>query len=353
MFRAPGRVNLIGDHTDYHEGFVLPMAVDRWCTVRATPTVGRAVVRARSAQLPGVAEITSAGAAAPATIEPPWARFVGGALHAVASRYGALPSLDVSVASTVPVGAGLSSSSALSVALVLALTGAAGSVPDPATVVALASDAEIAATGVHGGRMDQLAAVHGRAGHALLIDCRSLEVEPIPLPADAGVLAIHCGRSRALAGTAYGARRAQSAAAARRLGLRSLRDGEIGAVASEPRARHVVAENERVRAAAVALRTGDAATVGALMLASHASLRDDYEVSTPELDCLVELASAHGAWGARLTGAGFGGCIVALVPRARIATLASAVTTGYSERTGLTATAFALEAVDGASPTGV
>jgi len=347
MFVAPGRVNLMGDHTDYNEGFVLPMAIDRACTVR----VSRATtpgVRAVSEQVPGEVRVPVDGGAHPGSVEPTWGRFVAGVLKVLGAGRAVLPPVDLEVSSTVPPGSGLSSSSALSVALTLALGHTAGLEFDPLDTARIALAAEVAATGVPGGLMDQLASMFGVAGHALLIDCRTDEITPIELSPSIAVVVVHSGLPRTLAGSEYAARRAECEAVAARLGLASLRDATARQVADEPRARHVVSENERVLATADALSFGDLSVLGPLLLASHASLRDDYGVSTPELDLLVEILVDAGAAGARLTGAGFGGCVVALVQRNHADDVVAKVTQRYADATGLAPHAFVAHAVDGA-----
>ena len=340
-------MNLIGDHTDYHDGFVLPLAVDRDCIVAAHPrNHGRVTVR--SVEVEGDVDVAADGVDEPAAVEPAWGRYVAGVVRALADAGRAPAGLDAALSSTVPVGAGLSSSAALEVAIALALADAAG-FGLPATQLARACQrAEHLATRVPSGVMDQLVALLGRAGDALLIDCRTLGAEPITLPHALSVLVVHSGLPRTLAESAYAERRADGERVAARLGVPALRDASLEAVRNEPRARHVVTENQRVLQFAEALRSGDTAALGALMLASHASLRDDYAVSTPELDLAVDLLVEHGAAGARLTGAGFGGCIVALVPRAQVRVVASKTVARYRDETGLDADAFEVQAVDGA-----
>ena len=312
-FRAPGRVNLIGDHTDYNEGFVLPLAIDLECVVDARARDdGR--VRAVSAELGGEVVLPADARVEPATVEPAWGRLVAGVLRVLAARGRGAVGVDAEVRSTVPVAAGLSSSAALEVALALALCDAASFSLDPVELAHACQEAEHLATGVPSGIMDQLASISGRSGSALLIDCRSLDVDPVALPPELAVVVVDSGLSRSLAETAYAERRAECERVAASLGLRSLRDATAAQVAEEPRARHVVSENARVLAFADALRRYDVDALGALLLESHASLRDDFEVSTPELDACVERLLAAGAVGARLTGAGFGGCVVALAP---------------------------------------
>ena len=341
--RAPGRVNLIGDHTDYCEGFCLPMAIDRECQVMVTPGHGGRV-RARSEELAGEVDIATEANEPVAAVEPAWGRFVAGVVGALEDRGARIPPVDLVVSSSVPAGSGLSSSSALSVALTLALAAAAELDLERPDAARIALDGEVRATGVPGGLMDQLTSLYGEAGHALLIDCRSLEVRPIALPRALGVVVVHSGVPRTLAETGYAQRRAACEAAATRLGVRTLRDASLEQVGDDPNARHVVTENARVLAFADALRAGDVNALGPLLLESHASLRDDFGVSTPELDLLVDLLVQHGAYGARLTGAGFGGCVVALVQRNHADDLLAKVVPAYRAATGIEPAAFAVRA---------
>jgi len=197
-----------------------------------------------------------------------------------------------------------------------------------------------------------MASLYGRAGHALLLDCRSLAVEPVPLPTELAILVVHSGIERELADSEYAARRAACEAAAARIGVPALRDATADQVADDPIARHVVSENARVLACVTALRAGDLPAVGAILLAGHASLRDDFRVSRPELDTLVDAFMAHGAYGARLTGAGFGGCVVGLAPAAGSEECLAATLADYRTRSGRTPTGFRVTPVDGAGVTG-
>jgi galactokinase len=350
FLRAPGRVNLMGDHTDYNDGLVLPLAIDRDCLIAYRPTEsGR--VRVRSAELVGAVDVAADGSTEPGGFQPAWGRFVAGAVAAVSARDGGPAGFDAVLSSTVPAGAGLSSSSALAVALVLALDDAAGTPPlAPVDVARAALDAEVRATGVPGGLMDQLTSLLGRAGCALRIDCRTLTAEPVPIPADLAVLVVHSGRARTLVGSEYAARRAACEAAAARLGVAALRDATLDQVRDDPIARHVVTENGRVVETEAALRAGDRPALTRLLLQSHASLRDDYRVSTPELDVLVDALVGAGAFGARLTGAGFGGCVVALTARTDVERVAHDATVAYRAATGLEPRAFPVQAVAGAGP---
>lgn len=337
----------MGDHTDYNDGFVLPMAIDRDCVVEASPA-SDGMVRARSRELPGQVAVAADGRDEPRSVEPGWGRFVAGAVRVLAARGAAIEGAELEISSSVPVGSGLSSSSALSVALTLSLADLGGLSLDTIEAARLALAAEVEATGVPGGLMDQLAALFGQAGHALLIDCRVPTIQPVPIARDLAVIVVHCGLPRTLADSPYATRRAECEEIAARLGIAALRDATLDQVADLPRARHVVTENARVLDTADALRAGDLDALGLLLLASHASLRDDYEVSTPELDVLVELLVQSGAAGARLTGAGFGGCVVALAPRREGADVLARAMDRYRTETGLEPTGFVARAVDGA-----
>lgn len=303
---APGRVNLIGEHTDYTGGYVVPMAVHLGTTVALE--VGGDEVRLASADEEADA-VVPLRVDDPSTLEPAWARYVGGVVAEVAPAAGG----HGAVATTLPIGAGLSSSAALEVALALAL-GFRGS---PLELARACQRAEQRASGVPSGIMDQLASAAGLAGHALLIDCSTDEVTPVRLPDGVEVVAVHSGQQRTLVGSAYAERRAECERAAAILGpLRGATAADVASLGDallRRRARHVVTENERALAFVEALRSGDPPAAGSLMVESHRSLRDDFEVSTLALDALVErLQSTPGILGARLTGAGFGGCAVAL-----------------------------------------
>ena len=339
---APGRVNLIGDHTDYNEGFVLPAAIDLETRVRGRARKD-ALIRVRS--LGSRVEIAGGD---PRTVEPSWGRYVAAVAQALAARGRPPVGIEAEVSSTVPAGAGLSSSAALEVAVALALNDAAAFALPPLELALACQEAEQVARGVPTGIMDQLSSVAGRAGCALLIDCRSLEVEPIPIPDDLAIVVVHSGVERALETSAYAERRAACERVAAALGLRSLRDATAEQVVDEPRARHVVSENARVLAAVDALNRGDTDALGPLLDASHASLRDDFEVSTPELDALAHALREAGAIGARLTGAGFGGCVVALAHRPEAQQIADEAAARYRSETGRKPRVWIVRAVDGA-----
>jgi galactokinase len=307
-------------------------------------------VIARSHDLEGVVDVAADASNDPRAVQPPWGRAVAGVASVLADLGRDPVGADLEIASTVPIGGGLSSSAAFEVAVALALSDVAGFELGPLDLALGAQRAEHVATGVPCGTQDQLSSVFGRVGHALLIDCRSLEIEPLPLPDAVRVLVVHSGVARTLEGSPYAARRAESIAVGTRLGVRALRDASFEQVRDEPRGRHAVTEIARVRAFGDALRAGDVGALGPLMLASHASSRDDMEVSIPELDTLVECLIDAGALGARLTGAGFGGCIVALVPTANADAIAFDASAAYHAQTGREPTAWIVDAADGAGP---
>jgi galactokinase len=302
-------VNLIGDHTDHTGGLVLPMAIDLGTMVSGTR--GGDVVELHSPIEPEPA-IVPLDVADPAAVAPGWARYVAGVVAELRPTVGFTGSVDT----TLPVGAGLSSSAALEVAVALAL-GFDGS---PVDLARLCQRAEQRASGVPCGIMDQLTSAAGVDGHALRIDCTSLDIEPVPIPDDLEVVVVDSGQRRALASSAYAERAAACQEAQALIGpLRDATLDQVDHLADDVirrRARHIVTENVRVEQLDAALTTGERPSMADAMAASHRSLRDDFEVSTAMLDGLVErLASIDGVIGARLTGAGFGGCVVALAER--------------------------------------
>ena len=359
LARAPGRVNLIGDHTDYNDGFVLPMAIDRavWIALRA-----RDDGRVSAYSLDFGEEATFAVSDTTRGNEG-WVEYVRGVawtVGAFAQREGAsLRGWEGVLAGNVPLGAGLSSSAALELATARAFAATSRLAWRPTDMALLSQRAENEWVGVNCGIMDQLISAAGVAGHALLIDCRSLDTRPVPLPDEVAVVVLDTGTRRGLVDSAYNERRAQCETAARHFGVRALRDVDEGMLAegggtldevTRRRARHVVTENARTLAAADALAAGDVQRVGTLMDQSHRSLRDDFEVSRAELDAMVEIARGQpGCLGARMTGAGFGGCAVALVERSSAERFASVVAISYEKEVGLTPSVYLCEASAGAS----
>jgi galactokinase len=296
--RAPGRVNLIGEHTDYNNGFVLPCAIDRFTVVEATARDDR-TVRVESFGEHDEFELDAVERSGT------WRDYVRGVVQLLELEHGA----SLRIETTVPRGAGLSSSAALEVAVGRALSEIAGE-----ELALICRRAENEFVGVQSGIMDQFTVTLARAGHALLLDCRDLAYRHIAIPDGVAIVVCDSHLRRALASSEYNERRAECEAAAAQLGLASLRDATREQVADLPRARHVVGENERTLRAAAALETGDCSTFGELMNASHESMRDDFEIVPPELDALAAATRAvDGCYGSRLTGGGFGGCTVSLV----------------------------------------
>ncbi len=353
---APGRVNVIGEHTDYTGGFVLPCAIDRRVAVavgvrppQAPPSVGGSTAGAEEHGLAYAADLDQMRPLAPGggQAEGSWADYVRGLLWALTRAGVPLPAVEVAVAGEVPQGAGLSSSAALEAATALALTTLARHALPRRTLAQLCQQAENEFVGVHSGIMDHYAALLGTEGHVLCIDCTSLEAEAVPLALEAAglvLLVVESRVKRRLGATAYNDRRASCERAAAQLGLASLRqasEAHLDALTGEElrRARHVVRENARVQQAVSALWANDFVTLGRLMYASHASLRDDYAVSTPELDTIVACARAEGALGARLTGAGFGGCALVLLTREQVEPLTQVLTQQFAQQ-GFTTPAF-------------
>ena len=313
---APGRVNLIGEHTDYHDGFVLPTVLPQR-TSASVRVRSDGNVHARSDAIADAVESFRVGAERPGR---GWLDYVQGITVALAARGLPVGGFDVRLTSTVPVGAGLSSSAALEVSVLRALRTAFALPLDDVELAQTARAVETDFVGAPIGIMDQMASSVGRDGEALFLDTRTLQFERLPLPA-ADLIVIDSGVAHQHAGGAYVTRRQESFEAAARLGVDRLRDVGIEALLRieelppvlRRRARHIVTENDRVQQAVAALRRGDAPALGRLFDASHASMRDDYEVSTAEVDTLVRLGQEHAAiYGARLTGGGFGGAVVML-----------------------------------------
>ena len=355
VVRAPGRVNLIGEHTDYNDGFVLPLAIDRAVVVALRPRADRRV-RAVSLDFDEEATFDLDGLERGG---PGWAEYVKGSAWALAEAAGPLAGWEGVVVGDVPRGAGLSSSAALELATLRAFAAVAGADWDPTRMARVAQRAENEWVGVNCGVMDQMISAAGEDGHALLIDCRTLRTEAVPLPAGTVAVVLDTGTRRGLVDSAYNRRRAACERAAAALGVPALRDVAPDRLAAARdaldettyrRARHVVTENARVLEAAEAMRAGDAARLGALMDASHASLRDDFEVSSDALDLMAHLArQSDGCWGTRMTGAGFGGCAVALVGEAEAEGFVEAVGRAYQSASGRTPALYVTTATAGAA----
>lgn len=355
VFRAPGRVNLIGEHTDYNDGFVMPAALEFATWVAATPrNDGRVLVRSTS--FPDdeaaftVAELTPPGT------QNHWADYVKAVAWSLTQSGHQLSGANLLIEGNVPIGSGLSSSASIEVATALALVAMAGLPPIPGPELALlCQKAENVYIGVRCGIMDQFISANGRADHALVLDCRSLEYQLAPLADVARLVICNSGVKHSLADGEYNKRRAHCEAGAAQIGVRALRDATLDQVEKlddellRRRCRHVVTENQRVEQAVSALNSGQLEEFGRLMYASHESLRDDYEVSCEELDVLVELArNIPGVYGARMTGGGFGGCTVNLVEAGAADAFVARIGPEYKARTGIDPQIYQCRAAAGA-----
>jgi galactokinase len=323
VWAAPGRINIIGEHTDYNDGFALPFALPQELALAAAPR-GDGLLRVCSRQ---------AGEVSESRVDPPdpdsaptWAAYPFGAVWELRRRGHEVPGLDLAIDSDIPRGAGLSSSAALTCAAALAAADLGGLDLDRGELARVAQAAENDFVGMPCGLMDQAAVLSAVSGHALFFDARTEDVRPVPFdPATVGVtvLVVDTRAPHRHVGGEYAARRRTCEDAARTLGVTALRDlttadlqaafGVLDDAETRRRVRHVVTENERVLSARRLLLEGRLSELGPLLSASHVSLRDDYEVSVPEVDAAVEAATSAGAWGARITGGGFGGCVIALV----------------------------------------
>jgi galactokinase len=360
VVQAPGRVNLIGEHTDYNDGFVLPCAIDF-----GTQVAGRArddtTVRIIAADCGHAIDSFRLDRPITPLVEAPWANYARGMVRMLLEHGLALGGADLAVAGDVPQGAGLSSSASFEVAVGQAFKSLRGlDTLTPTALARLAQRAENEFVGCDCGIMDQLICTSGLAGHALLIDCRSLDARAIALPEDLAVMIVHSRVQRGLVDSEYNIRRRQCEAAAHHHGVRALRDLDLAALqagsagldqAVLQRARHVVSENERTLQAADALAAGELSRLGPLMAASHASMRDDFEITVPAIDRLVEImqTAIGDQGGARMTGGGFGGCCVGLLPRSRTQAVREAIDAQYRAPNGERASVFVCSASAGAA----
>ena len=356
---APGRVNLIGEHTDYNDGFVLPLALEQGVAAAARRADGP-VLRVRSVQQDETVEVPLDDIA-PGT-PPGWASYVAGVAWALRQNGSDVPGLDVVVDGDIPVGAGLSSSAALECAVAVAWNDLGGLGLSRDALAAAARRAENDVVGAPTGVMDQMASLHGRAGHLVFLDTRSLAVEPVPFdPPSAGLalLVIDSKAPHALVDGEYAERRRSCERAVEMLGVRALRDVGLDdlddALARldddmlRKRVRHVVTENARVLEVVAVLRAHEnLSAIGPALTASHASMRDDFEITVPEIDTVVTAALGAGAHGARMTGGGFGGCVLALVDADAVEPVVRAVEAAYGAAGFRPPAAFVATAADGA-----
>ena len=342
VVRAPGRVNLIGEHTDYNDGFVLPCAIG--------PANMVAISKRDDDRVDVVAADFDDARDSFALIPPPernlsqpWADYVRGTLLVLQNDGHALSGAKIAIAGNLPKGAGLSSSAALAVAVGKANLALNGIDIDNRRLAQIAQKAECDFVGTQCGIMDQLISAQGKADHALLIDCRSLEVTDILIPDDVAIMIVHSGVTRGLVDGHYNERRRQCEAAAAAMGVSALRDADLDNLAAAvldavttARARHVITENQRTLDAADALAKNDLVTLGMLMAQSHASMRDDFEITIPAIDDLVALLqiAIGDQGGARMTGGGFGGAAVAIMPRACVADVQASIKAVYKTPNG-------------------
>jgi galactokinase len=371
VFRAPGRVNLIGEHTDYNGGYVLPAAIALYTYVAVAPRRD-GQFRILSAHFPDEVRFDPRNAATAGAAQggsPHWSDYVTGVIRVLLDRGVPLQGADLMVEGEIPLGSGLSSSAALELATALALSASAGREMSRTELARIGQEAENVHVGMRCGIMDQFASAHGRAGHALLLDCRTLEHRILPLAGTPGgaveIVTSNSMVRHQLAGSEYNRRRSECEAAVKIFArhdpaVRELRDVDAGHLEAcrgqldevlIRRCRHVVTENARVLAAAEALTAGDVGLFGGLMRASHRSLRDDYEVSCRELDELVRIAERiEGVLGTRMTGGGFGGCTVSLVRSDAVERFRTEVGRAYARATGFTPDITVCASADGAAP---
>jgi len=355
LVRAPGRVNLIGEHTDYNDGFVLPMAIDRAVWVALQPRPDRQVI----VHSLDFKDTVSFSCNNPGQATRGWSDYIKATAWALANEGFALQGWEGVMAGDVPIGAGLSSSAATEMVITRAFAAAAGWDWQPLRMAQVGNLAEKQWVGIQSGIMDQMVSAGAIRGHALWLDCGTLQMEHIPLPGDMRVAVLDTSTRRGLVNSAYDERVRQCQRAARLLGVTSLRDvddrilkthqGDLDEVTFR-RARHVISENRRVQQAVQALRADRLEEFGDLLNQSHISLRDDYEVSSPALDQIVACAlHTPGCLGARMTGAGFGGCAVAVLLADAAGEFSARVSQAYHEVSGLTASVYICSAEAGAS----
>jgi len=359
VVRAPGRVNLIGEHTDYNDGFVLPIAIDRAVWIALRPTATRQVIL-HSLDLKQSAEFSLENIKHE---NQEWVEYFKGVAWALQQAGFIIEGWEGLITSDIPIGAGLSSSAALELATVRAFAAVSNFPWEAIKMAQIGQQAERDWVGVNCGIMDQIISAVGQAGHALLIDCRSLKTEFVPLPADIKIVVLDTATRRGLVDSAYNERREQCKIAARFFGVPALRDViqtdfDAKAEALDPvvfrRARHVISENIRTLQAVNAISQKDTVKLGQLINASHISLRDDFEVSNPELDQMVNCAQQDSAcYGARMTGAGFGGCAIAIVHIKAVQNFTETVAINYQTATGLRPEIYVCTATDGATITSI
>ncbi|AMO58554.1 galactokinase [Endozoicomonas montiporae] len=359
FYQAPGRVNLIGEHTDYNDGFVLPCAIDYQAIIAATPRDDQKIV-VTAAAFDGQTTEFELALPIESSENASWSNYVRGVATALLERGLELKGANMAIIGNVPQGAGLSSSACLEVCAGLALTRMAGHDVSLKDLALIGQEAENQFVGVNCGIMDQMVSARGEEGHAMLLDCRSLDTRSVAIPEGAAVVIINSNKQRGLVDSEYNTRRQQCEAVARHFEVKALRDisvdmlearkDELDEVAYR-RALHVVTEDVRTLEAAEVMPKGDLRRMGELMAASHASMRDDFEITVPEIDAIVDIVKAviGDEGGVRMTGGGFGGCVVALAPESKIEAIKQAIDSHYKTMTGLVADIYVCKASQGAS----
>lgn len=358
-FQAPGRVNLIGEHTDYNDGFVLPCAIDYQAMVAATPRDDNKIVVTAAAFNNQITEFELTLPIQPST-EASWSNYIRGVATALLERDMPLVGANLAVIGNVPQGAGLSSSACLEVCIGLTLTRLATQDTSLKDLALIGQEAENRYVGVNCGIMDQMVSARGEEGHAMLLDCRSLDIKSVAIPSNAAVVIINSNKKRGLVDSEYNTRRQQCEAVAKHFGVQALRDisvemlearkAELDEVAYR-RARHVITEDVRTLEAAEVLPLGNLVRMGELMEQSHISMRDDFEITVSEIDFIVNTVKTviGKDGGVRMTGGGFGGCVVALTPLDKVEAVKEAIAAHYTEQTGLVADIYVCKASQGAT----
>lgn len=358
IVQAPGRVNLIGEHTDYNDGFVLPCAIN-YQTVVAAAKRDDHLVRVISIDYGNALDEFDLSQEITFQADKMWANYIRGVVKCLLARGHSLSGVDLAVSGNVPQGAGLSSSAALEVVIGQTFKELFNLAISQADIALNGQQAENEFVGCNCGIMDQMISAQARANHAMLLDCRSLETQAVPMPEEMAVVIINSNKKRGLVDSEYNTRRQQCEAAARIFGVKALRDVSLEQfVAQEAqleatvakRARHVITENLRTLEAARALGENDLRRMGELMAESHASMRDDFEITVSEIDILVEMVKQviGEQGGVRMTGGGFGGCVVALVPRTLVDNVTATVEANYQQATGLSAAIYVCQSTQGA-----
>ena len=358
--QAPGRVNLIGEHTDYNDGFVLPCAIDYQTVISCAKRDDRQV-RVVAADYDSQQDIFSLDQPIVSHPDYMWANYVRGVVKHLQQRQPNFGGADLVISGNVPQGAGLSSSASLEVAVGTVFNHLYGLALDGAAIAVNGQEAENQFVGCNCGIMDQLISALGEKDHAMLLDCRTLGTRPVPMPEDIAVMIINSNFRRSLVGSEYNTRRQQCEEGAAFFGQSSLRDvtlaqfnerqNELDPLVAK-RVRHVLTENARTLEAADALANGDLTRMAVLMAESHASMRDDFEITVPAIDQLVNIVKAAlgESGGVRMTGGGFGGCVVALMPQDRVAGVKAAVAEQYEAQSGIKETFYVCKASEGAGP---